>query len=615
MQKRGPERGGAGGPALPGRSEGRGMPGLSVRNVRDLVRFAAWVVLAFGLFVSAYAVQYVSQQVARDAAAKFEVECAAVERIIAMHLASYTDLLLGLSGFIHHDPGVTRDQFRDYALALDLHNRHPGVTSIDYAVHVPAAHKAAFERSVRADRSVIPQGYPRFAIEPAGARTSYHPLTFIEPLTASIELLGIDVQAYAEGASEAFDVMRNSGDITSVPDVAAEDRRWGARLALYHRDRPLVTVEQRRAALRGSVGVRFSLVRLMRTALPAQAAEHTRLRLYSYPGALAGAPDFVPAQQNLLIDSAALWPQQAADGAGKPLRVRLERPFGGRTLLLEFSTDAKHFTPGHERAEPYFVGALGAVATLLLFALLRSLLRSRLDLEGAVQARTRELSGLYERVREDRDQRIRLEREILTAAEDERARLGRELHDDIGQLLTATACLAQSLSQDLESRWKEGSAQAGAIETHLSNAVERTRLLSQGLMPLASQVGSISLALEQLARHARESFRIGCDVECTPADIVEAPEVAQELYRISQEAVLNAVKHGRASRVSIELSIDAVTQRLRLLIADDGVGIDTEKALRSDGVGMRIMRRRSRAIGLELSVRRRPGGGTVVRVE
>ena len=596
---------------------------FDLNNVRDLVRYAAWIELALGLSLSAAAFVAVDAQVAKEARAKFEAECSVIEQSMVMRLSNYEGLLLGLSGFMRHARHVARGEFREYVTELDLRSRHIGVTTLNFARHVRDGDKKAFLRSVREDRDIARNGYPNFSITPAGERASYHPFTYVEPQFAARSLFGVDLQACCEGGAPNLAAMRDGGGVVTSPVIIAgsEDYQLGMRLATYRAGAATNTVEQRREALTGSVGLRFSLSHLLQSALPANNPERIRVRMYSYHYPPPEA-DFIftPSKQNLLIDSAALWPWKAgqdgkADDAGERLKSRSNRLLGDRMLDINFEASVNEFSGAFDRWLPYHAAALGAICTLLLFALLRSLLRSRVDLEEAVRGRTRDLTQASEKMRSERDQRIRLEREILNVAEDERSLLGRELHDDLGQTLAATACLAQSLSQDLESRWAQGAAQASLIERHISGMVEKSRLLAQGLMPLASQVGTISVALEQLARHARESYRIGCQVTCNPGDILEDRETARELYRIAQEAVLNAVRHGHATSVNIDLSVVPATGRLRMLIVDNGGGLDEERAKKSAGIGLRIMRSRAGSIGMSLTLERNPEGGTVVRVD
>ena len=134
-------------------------------------------------------------------------------------------------------------------------------------------------------------------------------------------------------------------------------------------------------------------------------------------------------------------------------------------------------------------------------------------------------------------------------------------------------------------------------------------------MPLAPHVASAEIALEQLAARAREIYGIECKVLCEAEQVNEELSVAQQLYRIAQEGVLNAVRHGRASSVSIFLGVSESGGSVRMILIDNGEGIDEERIKRGAGVGLRIMRHRCRSIGLDMKLERHPEGGTILRIE
>lgn len=595
-----------------------------LKNWQGWVHHAPWLVLALGLTLSAAAFQYVSKQVAREARGKFEAECAAIERIVTTRLSSFTNLLMSLRGFMSHAQVVTHAEFTRYVSELDLLRQHPGVTTINYAQQVDGAAKAAFVNSVRKDTSLRPRGFPEFSIAQHAERASYHVITFVEPFDANAALFGLDLQSCCAGTQEALAAVRDSGEIISDPEILADadDYQWGLRLATYRGGLPTTTLEQRREAFAGSVGLRFSLSQLMEEIVPPPHTKRVRVRLHSFPRAAGSNTAFTPALRNMIIDSFASRPSKVERAVAFNKRAGANElssntwlHFGGQTLGIYYDGKMVDFSTDTERALPYLVTTTILILTSALFAMLRLLLRSRLELETAVGERTHELKQANDEMRVEAQKRIRLEREILGVAEQERERLGRDLHDDIGQMLTATAFLAQSLSQDLEARWEEGAGHANLIEKHLSETVERIRYLAQGLMPLASQVGSLSVALEQLARHARESFRIGCQVVCDPPEIFANQLAAEQLYRIAQEGLLNAVKHGHASSVTISLSLSHESQSLRMAVTDNGDGIDNERMLHSAGIGLRLMRKRCLTIGMNMSLERRPEGGTVLRVE
>lgn len=602
-------------------------PQLAKRRLSDQIawmRYMAWSELAAGLLLSAFAFHYMSAQAAREARTNFIDQCEKIEHIIAIRLSSYADILLGLRGFMRHATTVTRAEFRDYVSELDLPRNHPGLTSLNYATEVESGGKHAFVQGVRRDTSIAADGYPGFAILPPGERASYHVMAYVEPAGVAELQMGADLKTYSPSSGVLYAMLRDTGGVAAGPRTipGPEKYQWGLRLATYRIGLPTGTPEERRAALTGSVGLRFSLESLLHSVLPPAVAARTRVRLHAFSKQPGPNPVYVPAQANLLIDSGPLPPAAKAAwaglGSGDLLNSQAHLNYGGRVLGLYFEGRAGDYSTGFERALPYIVMALGLFSTLLLFARIRALLGVRRKLEHAVRERTQELKRGNERLLAERDARIRLERTTLKIAETERARLASELHDDLGQTLTASACLAQTLAQDLRDKrveGAEGSEQADAIERLLSGAIEKTRLLAQGLMPLASQVGSIWVALELLAQHAREIFRIDCRVVCDPAQILEDRNVAQQLYRIAQEGVLNAVRHGEASVVTIEFSVSETDSSMRMLIIDNGGGINAERMQERTGVGLRIMRQRCRSIGLDMELEANPDGGTILRIE
>jgi two-component system CheB/CheR fusion protein len=116
-------------------------------------------------------------------------------------------------------------------------------------------------------------------------------------------------------------------------------------------------------------------------------------------------------------------------------------------------------------------------------------------------------------------------------------------------------------------------------------------------------------ALSALASNISDMFRIECTFACSPAHAVNDPATATHLYRIAQEAVNNAVKHGAATRV--EIALQREPEHLVLRICDNGSGIRTHPGS-TTGMGMRTMRYRAAVIGGGIAVMSNPGGGTIV---
>lgn len=205
--------------------------------------------------------------------------------------------------------------------------------------------------------------------------------------------------------------------------------------------------------------------------------------------------------------------------------------------------------------------------------------------------------------------RQRLEQEILQISEREQQRIGRDLHDDLGQQLAGLSIMATMLSRSLASRAAPEVPAAAKISDLLKKTVAMTRSLARGLHPVAEEPDGLMSALHDLAARMTSLFHIDCQFECGASVPMNDNTAATHLYRIAQEAVSNGVKHGHAKHVRISLSADAET--LTLAVKDDGGGIGTLDPQRQ-GMGLRIMHYRAGMIGATLTLEKQRGGGTRV---
>jgi PAS domain S-box-containing protein len=206
--------------------------------------------------------------------------------------------------------------------------------------------------------------------------------------------------------------------------------------------------------------------------------------------------------------------------------------------------------------------------------------------------------------------RVQLEREILEIGEREKQLLGHELHDDLCQQLSSIEYLSHSLAMDLSLKSKASARRAAEIAQLLRKANARTRELSHGLIPLPPGSEGLIGALKDLARRTCTVFQRDCRFSSSKPGRINQPELRQHLYRIAQEAVGNAIKHGKATRIDLHLSRSG--NRLMLEICDNGVGLRKNPGKQKEGMGLRIMHHRAAMISGSLHVQRRPGGGTIV---
>ncbi len=205
--------------------------------------------------------------------------------------------------------------------------------------------------------------------------------------------------------------------------------------------------------------------------------------------------------------------------------------------------------------------------------------------------------------------RQRLEHEILQISEREQQRIGRDLHDDLGQQLAGLNIMATMLSRSLATSAAPEAPAAAKISDLLKKTVAMTRSLARGLHPVAQEPDGLVSALHDLAARMTSLFNIDCKFDCTGEVQMHDNTAATHLYRIAQEAVSNGVKHGQAKHVRISLLSDAAT--LTLTIKDDGTGIGTLDPQRQ-GMGLRIMHYRAGMVGGALSIEKQHSGGTRV---
>jgi len=201
----------------------------------------------------------------------------------------------------------------------------------------------------------------------------------------------------------------------------------------------------------------------------------------------------------------------------------------------------------------------------------------------------------------DITERKQLEKEILEISDREQRRIGQDLHDGLCQHLAGIELMSQVLAQKLAPISKSHAKQVGEIASHVRDAISHTRSLARGLSPVTIESEGLMSALHELATNTEKMFQIECRCDfARPVDIHDH-SVATHLFRIAQEAVSNAIKHGRAKRIVIALH--QASGRITLSISDNGSGL-SKSPTSHKGMGLRIMQSRAGMIGGNIA--RRP---------
>jgi signal transduction histidine kinase len=251
---------------------------------------------------------------------------------------------------------------------------------------------------------------------------------------------------------------------------------------------------------------------------------------------------------------------------------------------------------------PVWNAMISAVFFFVVVAILTRLRKIALELEKRVQQRT---AALTNEIKE----RTRLEQELLHISEREQRRIGHDLHDSLCQHLTGTALAGQVLGERLAEKSPLEAEAANQVVKLVEEAIDLTRTLARGLAPADLEGENFLESFREMAAHINERFKVSCRFEFSPTGRIRAPGGAIHLYRIAQEAINNAMKHGKAKNIMIRMIKNG--EQLVLSIRDDGTGL-AGNGRNGAGMGLRIMEHRASLIGASFQIERLPEGGTQV---
>jgi signal transduction histidine kinase len=556
-----------------------------------------------------------------------------VRHVIEARLRSYTDVLHGLQAlFATHEP-VDRVQFHRYVTALDLGRRYPGYDVVNFAVYVTPEDKARFEHAVRHDTSLDPRGYPDFRIKPPGDRSEYYVIVYVEPMQGFEFAFGLDLAAnpaVVGSDSAALTALqhraRDSGALTASGRpirIRIGDREHtglAVRLAVYRPGMPTTTPGQRRAAYLGSVGAGFNIEQLMKGVLNEALTEHVRLTLHDIGTADATSNGNAAEAHWLLFDSRPAGsgvPDVArVDPNRKALISTLPLEFAGRLWSLRVAAAKSAVIDPVEAWRPWIVMLVALTLSLLVCGTVWSLASSRTRAVSIAAEMTRDLRASERELRALNGQLQALSRRLVDVQESDRREFARELHDRVGQNLTALSISLDILKSQLPP--DAGAAVHARLQdaaTLLESTAERIENVMSDICPPMLDDYGLLPAMQWYAKEfgTRTGLRVQVDGDETQPRLAQASEIA--LFRIVQEALHNAAKHGGAKTVHIRIERGAAECVLR--IADDGVGFDPRSLgakRRRAGLGMVTMRERAQTLGGAFEVRSARGSGTVITV-
>lgn len=235
--------------------------------------------------------------------------------------------------------------------------------------------------------------------------------------------------------------------------------------------------------------------------------------------------------------------------------------------------------------------------------------RAHEELELRVEQRTADLRAANFKLENVIEERKRLENELLEIAENERRSIGFDLHDDLGQKLTGVSLMLKGLEQRLAADQHTCVAEARKIQTLVDEVIHHTHDLAHQFSSLDVTGDDLTSVLRGLAGNVKKLFGISCSLSIKGGLPELPPNTAAQLYKIAQEAVSNAIKHGKATQVVISLTRH--NNQLVITVKNDGLPF-SQPAHAKNRMGLRIMNYRASTIGATLDIKPLDKSGTLV---
>jgi signal transduction histidine kinase len=207
---------------------------------------------------------------------------------------------------------------------------------------------------------------------------------------------------------------------------------------------------------------------------------------------------------------------------------------------------------------------------------------------------------------------VEMERRLVAALEEQQERIGHDLHDSVGQLLTGIRILSSNLAENFHQRGDPHAETVQKVAAFASEASEYVRNIYRGLAPPQLFRDGLTVALEELAASTNGIGDITCIFKGDTIEHLSNRDINLQLYRIAQEATNNALKHADASVIEIMLTTEK--DYIVLEVTDDGAGFDSNQNY-TESLGLYSMQRRASCIQASLDILSRPDYGTTIRVE
>jgi signal transduction histidine kinase len=574
------------------------------------------LVLVLGAMASLVMFAFVRDSIEKEARMRFERQASDRKHAVEARFIAYSNVLYGLAALFAKSATPSHAEFHYYVEALDLRRHYPGIWALNYAEYVPHEAKARFEARIRRDTSLDPEGYPDFAIKPAGDRADYYVLSYIAPVTRLQFAFGLDIAISPRSRNqlivkEVLEFARDTGNAATsgqkIDIGQGKAPAFGMRLPVYRRGAALDTVAQRRAGYVGSVGAGFVVPELMRGVFDDATLQYLRVKLYEAgPASRYAIPARAVGDDQLLFDSRDLIETPRTDTGNAFFRAVLPMEVAGRIWEIHFSAPRSALIEGTDRWLPWLALGAGLFVSALLFAIFYSLAAAAQRVEVARReavaaniAKTKFLAAASHDLRQPM-QALSMYASVL----EERVR-------DAGALrvVQGIELSVRTLEQLFNSLLDISKIESGVVKPEMAVFA---------LMPLMERVVEAEMPIAARKNLELRATRTSASVRSDPV----------LLERMLKNLVTNAIRYTERGKVLVGVR-RRPGGRLRLEVVDSGIGIPAHeqerifdeyyqiagKSAQGLGLGLPIVKSLGELLGHRVAVRSSLGRGSVFSIE
>jgi signal transduction histidine kinase len=589
----------------------------TLRDTFSVTRFSFWAGALLSSLVGGLLYVATSRSIESDAETRFISHARHAQSVIHIRVKSYTDLLRATGSMIQSSNELSSRNFHEFVHGLDLATNFPAVDYINYAVQVPPDQRNAFVDDLRTNVSGVVGKPVDIDITPPGIRPSYLVVAFIEPAPPGVHYYGIDLMANRYFGSQ-LQVERDSGKIfssgTPIPMLSRPNNIYmGMRMPVYRKGQPVDTVAQRRAAYAGSLGIAFSIPKLLTGVMDEVPVPGLRMTLYDVGPGIDARGRATLGKPLTLFDTHGTDADPApalADG-DDVFAVTLPLDFNGRPWKTTFSAPKTALYTGFDDYYPKLMMAFGFLGSILLYALLHTLTSSRRAALELAREMTSELRESQARLQLSHQKLRRLADHAYQIKEVERKRIAREIHDDLGQSLLALRIEAELLAGRTQDTHSHLHKRARSTLQQIDTTIRSVRQIINDLRPNVLDLG-LSAAVEWQVNQFQRRTGIQCEIEDDHGEISLPDHCATAFFRILQESLTNIVRHANATRVTVQLRLSGGW--LSLTVRDNGCGLPPGGRNKYGSFGLVGIEERIVILGGTCAVFSEPDGGTTVMV-